>query len=165
MRTPMSLLCWSACIIGEEWNVVTFTSLLSCHVVECQYQNSLERLAPCFEFHQAIQCNNGPSNWPCHLGSPVLNSWEPRQSHWPPVPGLKLQRQTIKVLVIFNHYTQFFFFFFFKVSMPFTSDLEWIKQCEWPKILLNLIKFFLQQIYWKFSGLIIKLHFTNKKDV
>lgn len=97
----------SARIIGEEWNVVTFTSLLSCHVVERQYQNALERLAPCFEFHQAIQCNNGSSNWPCPLGSPALNSWEPRLSHWPPGPGLKLQRQTIKVLVIFKHCTQF----------------------------------------------------------
>lgn len=94
----------SACIIGEEWNVVTFTSLLSCHVVERQHQNALERLAPHFEFCQATQCNNGFSNWPCYLGSLVLNSWEPRLSHWPAVPGLRLQR-TIKVPGLFKHYT------------------------------------------------------------
>lgn len=100
----------SAYIIGEEWNVVTFTSLLSCHVVECQHKNALERLAPHFEFCQATQCNNGFSNWPCYLGSPVLKSWEPRRSHWPAVPGLRLQRRTIKVPGLFKHYTWFSFY-------------------------------------------------------
>lgn len=56
--------------------------------------------------------------------------------------------------------------------MPFTSGLEWIKQCEWPKIYLTIqgpVKFiFPIQIRcfpfpFFYSVLMIELNFNNQR--
>lgn len=97
----------SACIIGEEWNVVTFTSLLSCHVEGRQDQNAAERLGPRFEFRQATQRNNGFSNWYGHLGSPVLNSWELRLKSLTFSPWVKMKKMNNQSSRVGAHFSFF----------------------------------------------------------